>query len=205
MLIVGITGGTASGKTTIVSELQNSFKESEICIISQDSYYKPTDTLSLEEKLTLNFDHPDAIDFDLLATQLCDLKNQNAIDQPVYSFVDHNRTKEKKKIEPKKIIIVEGILIFNDKRLLNLFDLKIFIHADSDERLIRRIHRDTKERGRSVEEVTNRYRNTLKPMHNLYIEPHKKVADIIFNNTEQTTKINIDLQQLINDRLAEIL
>ena len=203
IFILGITGGTASGKTTIVSELSACLPSSELCVISQDSYYKKTDDLTYKEKINLNFDHPEAIDFDLLIAQLQDLKNNKSIEQPVYSFTEHNRTTEKQIVAPKKIIIVEGILIFNDKRLLDLFDLKIFIHADADERLIRRIHRDGKERGRNVNEVTKRYRVTLKPMHNLFIEPFKKSADFVFDNTNSKKNISEELAHIIQDRLEK--
>lgn len=174
MFIIGITGGTASGKSTIVQNSISNFNENDIGVISQDSYYKQTDNLTHQERIAINFDHPDAVDFDLLTQQIISLKNNIPIPQPVYSFHTHNRTKEQIEFVPKKIVIVEGILIFNDKRLLDLFDFKIFIDADADERLMRRIIRDRKDRGRNTNEIIQRYRTTLKPMHDLYIEPHKK-------------------------------
>ena len=203
MFIIGITGGTASGKTTLVNNIVSNFSTDHICVISQDSYYKQTDHLNHERRINQNFDHPDAIDFDLLAYNLIDLKNNKTIAQPVYSFTEHNRTKDRVKVVPKKIIIVEGILIFNDKRILDLFDLTIFIHADADERLLRRIHRDSKERGRDIEEVSARYRTTLKPMHNLYIEPFKEISDFVFDNTEIANTISKDLTNIIQERTTE--
>ncbi len=188
MYIIGITGGTASGKTTLVSNLETFFSKDEICVISQDAYYKKTDEIPLEERALINFDHPDAIDFELLATHLSALKKGNTIERPNYSFIDHNRTDEVTTVAPKKIIIVEGILVLSHKLMLDLFDLKIFVDTDADERLIRRLLRDTKERGRDVNEVTNRYRDTLKPMHDLFIEPAKKLANIIIPADTQNTE-----------------
>ncbi len=165
MYIIGIAGGTGSGKTTVVNTILKGLPVDEVCVISQDSYYKATDELSLEERNKINFDHPNSIDFELLIEHLKLLKADRIIDQPVYSFVTHNRTKDVIKTYPRKVIIVEGILIFNNKELLDLFDIKIFVHAQSDERLIRRIRRDITERGRDIDEVLNRYQSTLKPMH----------------------------------------
>ena len=164
MYIIGIAGGTGSGKTTVVNTILKGLPVDEVCVISQDSYYKATDELSLEERNKINFDHPNSIDFELLIEHLKLLKADRIIDQPVYSFVTHNRTKDVIKTYPRKVIIVEGILIFNNKELLDLFDIKIFVHTQSDERLIRRIRRDITERGRDIDEVLNRYQSTLKPM-----------------------------------------
>jgi len=165
MLIIGITGGTGSGKTTVVNQIVKHLPDNEVCVISQDSYYKATDNLSYEERTKINFDHPRAIDFDLIVKHLKELKLFKTIEQPVYSFVTHNRTENTVKTHPRKVIIVEGILIFNNEELRNLFDIKIFVHADTDERLIRRVRRDITERGRNIDEVLNRYQDTLKPMH----------------------------------------
>ena len=201
MLIIGITGGTGSGKTTVVNQIVKHLPEEEVCVISQDSYYKATDNLSLEERAKINFDHPRAIDFDLIVQHLKKLKSNETIAQPVYSFVTHNRTKDTVTTYPRKVIIVEGILIFNNEELRSLFDIKIFVHADTDERLIRRVRRDITERGRSVEEVLNRYQDTLKPMHRQFIEPTKNFADIIIPNDRHNT-VAIDIvRSVINERL----
>ncbi len=201
MLIIGITGGTGSGKTTVVNQIVKHLPEEEVCVISQDSYYKATDDLSLEERAKINFDHPRAIDFDLIVQHLKKLKSNETIAQPVYSFVTHNRTKDTVTTYPRKVIIVEGILIFNNEELRSLFDIKIFVHADTDERLIRRVRRDITERGRNVEEVLNRYQDTLKPMHRQFIEPTKNFADIIIPNDRHNT-VAIDIvRSVINERL----
>jgi len=201
MLIIGITGGTGSGKTTVVNQIVKHLPEEEVCVISQDSYYKATDNLSLEERAKINFDHPRAIDFDLIVQHLKKLKSNETIAQPVYSFVTHNRTKDTLTTYPRKVIIVEGILIFNNEELRSLFDIKIFVHADTDERLIRRVRRDITERGRNVEEVLNRYQDTLKPMHRQFIEPTKNFADIIIPNDRHNT-VAIDIvRSVINERL----
>jgi uridine kinase len=201
MLIIGITGGTGSGKTTVVNQIVKHLPDNEVCVISQDSYYKATDNLSYEERTKINFDHPRAIDFDLIVKHLKELKLFKTIEQPVYSFVTHNRTENTVKTHPKKVIIVEGILIFNNEELRNLFDIKIFVHADTDERLIRRVRRDIAERGRNIDEVLNRYQDTLKPMHQQFIEPTKNFADIIIPNDRHNT-VAIDIvRTVINERL----
>ncbi len=201
MYIIGIAGGTGSGKTTVVNTILKGLPVDEVCVISQDSYYKATDKLSLEERNKINFDHPNSIDFELLIEHLKLLKADRIIDQPVYSFVTHNRTKDVIKTYPRKVIIVEGILIFNNKELLDLFDIKIFVHAQSDERLIRRIRRDITERGRDIDEVLNRYQSTLKPMHEQFIEPTKNVADIIIPNDRYNTVAIEIIRSVINERL----
>ena len=201
MLVIGIAGGTGSGKTTVVNQIINELPEDEVCVISQDSYYKATDNLSYEERIKINFDHPRAIDFDLLETHISDLKSGKIIQQPIYSFKTHNRTKDTIKTHPRKVVIIEGILIFNSKKLLDLFDIKIFVHADADERLIRRVRRDIKERGRDIDEVLDRYKDTLKPMHQQFIEPTKNFADIIIPN-DRYNKVAIDIvRTVISERL----
>ncbi len=201
MLVIGIAGGTGSGKTTVVNQILNELPVDEVCVISQDSYYKSTDNLSYEERIKINFDHPRAIDFELLEQHIITLKSEKEIQQPIYSFVTHNRTKDTLKTQPRKVVIVEGILIFNSKKLLDLFDIKIFVHADADERLIRRVKRDIKERGRDIDEVLNRYKETLKPMHQQFIEPTKSFADIIIPNDRYNT-VAIDIvRTVISERL----
>jgi len=203
MLVIGIAGGTGSGKTTVVNQIIQELPEGEVCVISQDSYYKDTSHLLFDERTKINFDHPKAIDFDLLVAHLKELKKGNAIDQPIYSFVEHNRTKETITMYPKKVIIVEGILILTHTDIRKLFDVKLYVHADSDERLIRRLRRDMSERGRDLDEVINRYQNTLKPMHQQFIEPSKEFADIIIpNNRYNTVAVNL-LRKIINQRLIE--
>ena len=201
MLIIGIAGGTGSGKTTVVNQIINQLPADEVCVISQDSYYSATDNLSYEARTKINFDHPRAIDFDLLVDHLSQLKEGKIINQPVYSFVTHNRTKDTVKTHPRKVVIVEGILIFNSEELRNLCDIKVYVHADADERLIRRVRRDITERGRNIEEVLSRYQSTLKPMHQQFIEPTKNYADIIIPNDRYNT-VAIDIvKTVISERL----
>jgi uridine kinase len=203
MLIIGIAGGTGSGKTTVVNQIINQLPENEVTVISQDSYYKATDDLSYEERTKINFDHPRAIDFELLVKQLEELKNGKVIEQPIYSFVTHNRTNDTLKTNPKKVMIIEGILIFNNPDLRDLCDIKIFVHADADERLIRRLKRDIQERGRDLNEVLNRYQDTLKPMHDQFIEPTKNFADMIIPNDRYNT-VAIDIvRTVISEKLAK--
>ena len=201
MLILGIAGGTGSGKTTVVNQIVKQLPTDEVCVISQDSYYKATDSLSYKERTKINFDHPRAIDFDLLIKHLKELKKGKTINQPVYSFVTHNRTKDVVKTHPRKVVIVEGILIFNNQELRDLFDIKIFVHADTDERLIRRVRRDISERGRDIDEVLDRYQNTLKPMHQQFIEPTKNFADMIIPNDRYNTVAIDIIRSVINERL----
>lgn len=201
MLIIGIAGGTGCGKTTVVNQILNELPESEVGVISQDSYYKDTSHLSYDERIKINFDHPRSIDFELLEAHLKELKEGNSINQPVYSFIKHNRTDDTILTHPRKVMIVEGILILTNRELRNMFDIKIFVHADSDERLIRRLKRDIQERGRDIDEVLNRYQTTLKPMHQQFIEPMKEYADIIIpNNKYNTVAVNI-VKTIINQSL----
>ncbi|HLT34553.1 MAG TPA: uridine kinase [Aquaticitalea sp.] len=202
MLIIGIAGGTGCGKTTVVNQILNELPEGEVGVISQDSYYKDTSHLSYDERVTINFDHPRSIDFELLEQHLKDLRNGKDIQQPVYSFIKHNRTGDTILTHPRKVMIVEGILILTHPELRELFDIKIFVHADSDERLIRRLKRDITERGRDMDEVLQRYQNTLKPMHQQFIEPTKEFADIIIpNNKYNTVAVDI-VRTIINQRLV---
>jgi uridine kinase len=196
MLIIGIAGGTGSGKTTVVNQIMNELPSDEVVIISQDSYYKKNTNMSYEERSRINFDHPNSIDFDLLVKHLEALKKGEVIEQPVYSFVTHNRTEDTLITHPRNVIIVEGILIFNNPHLRDMFDIKIYVHADADERLIRRIRRDVAERGRDVNEVLDRYQKTLKPMHQQFIEPTKNFADIIIPNDRYNT-VAIDIVRTV--------
>ncbi|MBN2867442.1 MAG: uridine kinase [Flavobacteriaceae bacterium] len=202
MLIIGIAGGTGCGKTTVVNQILNELPEGEVGVISQDSYYKDTTHLSFDERVKINFDHPRSIDFELLEQHLKELRKGKSIDQPVYSFIKHNRTGDVIVTKPRKVMIVEGILILSHPEIRDLFDIKIFVHADSDERLIRRLKRDIKDRGRDIDEVLTRYQNTLKPMHQQFIEPMKEYADIIIpNNKYNTVAIDI-VKTIINERLS---
>ena len=201
MLIIGIAGGTGCGKTTVVNQIIDELPPDEVGIISQDSYYNDLSHMPMEERVKVNFDHPGAIDFELLCQHLEALKAGNAIEQPVYSFKEHNRTGVTETTIPRKVMIVEGILILTHPEVRDLFDIKIYVHADSDERLIRRIKRDVDERGRDIEEVLTRYQSTLKPMHQQFIEPTKEYADIIIpNNKYNTVAIDI-VRTIINERL----
>ncbi len=201
MLVIGISGGTGSGKTTVVNQIINELPDKDVTVISQDSYYKATHNLTFEERTKINFDHPRAIDFKLLVEHLVALRKGNAIEQPVYSFATHNRTKDTVKTHPSKVIIVEGILIFSKRKVRDLMDIKVFVHADSDERLIRRLKRDIQERARDMDEVLQRYQETLKPMHEQFIEPMKEYADIIIpNNKYNTVAVDI-VKTIINEKL----
>jgi uridine kinase len=201
MLVIGIAGGTGSGKTTVVNQIVNDLPADEVTVLSQDSYYKKNDGLSYEERSRINFDHPRAIDFDLLIDHLKELRKGNVVEQPVYSFARHNRVEDTIMTHPKKVIIIEGILIFTNKQLRDLMDIKLYIYADSDERLIRRLRRDISERGRDINEVLQRYQDTLKPMHEQFIEPSKNYADIIIPHDKYNT-VAIDIvRTVINERL----
>ena len=201
MLIIGIAGGTGSGKTTVVQQIMNQLPDAEVGVLSQDSYYKLTGHLSYDERALINFDHPRAIDFDLLVAHLNQLKAGQTIDQPVYSFVTHDRTEDTISTHPRKVMLVEGILILVHAELRDLFDIKIFVHADADERLIRRLKRDIAERGRDMDEVLNRYQKTLKPMHEQFIEPTKAYADIIIPNNHYNTVAIDMLRSVINQKI----
>ena len=180
MLIIGIAGGSGSGKTTVVREIARRMRPQEqVTVIPQDSYYKDQGHLSMEERQALNFDHPDSIDWDLLVRQLRELKAGKAIDQPTYSYITCTRQAETVHVEPSDIIIVEGILIFTCKALMKELDIKVFVDADDDDRLMRVITRDIVERGKNVEWVIDRYTKTVKPMYLQFIAPSKRYADII--------------------------
>ena len=201
MLIIGIAGGTGCGKTTVVNKIINELPDGEVGVISQDSYYKDTSHLSYDERIKINFDHPRSIDFELLVDHLKSLKINTPVNQPVYSFVKHNRTGDTILTHPRKVMIVEGILIFTNSELREMFDIKLFVHADTDERLIRRLKRDISERGRDLDEVLSRYQTTLKPMHDQFIEPMKEYADMIIpNNKHNTVAIDI-VRSIITQKL----
>ena len=201
MLTIGIAGGTGCGKTTVVRQITSELPDAEVGILSQDSYYRDLSHLPFHERCQINFDHPSAIDFDLLETHLKQLRAGQAVQQPVYSFQEHNRTGKTLLTVPRKVMIVEGILIMSHPGIRDLFDIKIYVHADSDERLIRRLKRDISERGRDLTEVLERYQSTLKPMHTEFIEPTKEFADIIIpNNKYNTVAVDI-VRTIIADKL----
>jgi uridine kinase len=179
MLIVGIAGGTGSGKTTVVNKLMNVFPNGEVIVIPQDAYYKDNRQISLEERQKINFDHPDSLEFSLLIDHLNRLKKGKSVEMPVYSYLTCLRSKETITINPARVVIVEGILILADPGLRKMLDIKVFVDADADDRLGRVITRDIVERGRSVLKVLERYHDTVKPSHLQFIEPSKRYADII--------------------------
>jgi uridine kinase len=179
MLIVGIAGGTGSGKTTVVKQVMEVFPNEDVIVIPQDSYYKDNSTIALEERQKINFDHPDSVEFSLLIEHLKQLKTGLNIAMPIYSYLTCIRSDETITINPSKVVLVEGILILTDEGLRNMLDIKVFIDADADDRLGRVIQRDIEERGRSVHHVLERYHDTVKPSHLQFIEPSKRYADII--------------------------
>ncbi len=178
ILVIGIAGGTGSGKTTLMNNLIQKFAD-EVTILSHDNYYKRHDELTYEQRCLLNYDEPAALETDLMARHLDQLRQGIAIDCPVYDFTQHNRSSDTVRIVPKHVIIVEGILIFENKELRDLMDIRIFVDTDADVRLCRRIKRDVNKRGRTLESVLTQYQDTVKPMHEMYVEPSKKYANII--------------------------
>ena len=179
MLIIGIAGGTGSGKTTVVRKIVESLPAGEVVLLPLDSYYRDSSHVPVEERQNINFDHPDAFEWPLLAKHVTMLKHGEAIEQPTYSYLTCTRLKETIHIEPRNVVIVEGILALSNKKLRDIMDIKVFVDADPDERLIRVIQRDVIERGRTAEAVMNRYTQVLKPMHQQFIEPCKRFADLI--------------------------
>ena len=178
ILVIGIAGGTGSGKTTLMKNLITAFSE-DVTVLSHDNYYKRHDELTYEERCKLNYDEPAALETDLMARHLDQLRQGNAIECPVYDFTVHNRSNETIHVVPRKVIIVEGILIFENEELRNLMDIRIFVDTDADVRLCRRIKRDVNKRGRSLESVLLQYQQTVKPMHEKYVEPSKKFAHLV--------------------------
>ena len=178
ILVIGIAGGTGSGKTTLMKNIVDRFRD-RVAVISHDSYYKRHDELSYEERCALNYDEPNALDTSLLAYHLDQLRHGKAVECPVYDFTLHNRSNETVRIEPRPVIIVEGILIFENEPLRELMDIRIFVDTDADIRLCRRVKRDVNKRGRSLESVLTQYQTTVKPMHEQYVEPSKKYANLV--------------------------
>jgi uridine kinase len=180
-VIIGIAGGTGSGKSTFTNRLKEAFCDN-IAVLYHDNYYRKQDGVPFEERKKMNYDHPEAFETELLLNQLTMLRAGKAVECPIYDYSMHNRSDDVVRVEPKKVILVEGILVFADERLRNMFDIKIFVEADADERILRRVIRDVKERGRDIEGVVEQYLTTVKPMHYLYVEPTKPLADVIINS-----------------------
>ncbi|WP_158976202.1 uridine kinase [Cellulophaga sp. L1A9] len=202
MLIIGIAGGTGCGKTTVVNQIINELPIGEVGVISQDSYYNDLSHLTLQDRRKTNFDHPSSIDFELLTQHLKDLREGKSIQQPVYSFLECNRTDETVPTHPRKVMIVEGILILTNPEIRKMFDIKIFVHADSDERLIRRLKRDVNERGWDLDETISKYQSVIKPMHEEFIEPSKEYSDIIIPNNKYNTVAVEIVKSIINEKLV---
>lgn len=197
--IIGVAGGSGSGKSTFTNRIKAEFGDS-VAVLYHDNYYKRQDDVPFEERVKVNYDHPDSLETDLLTEHLEALKRGEWIESPVYDFSKHNRSDEKLIIEPKAVILVEGILLFNDESLRNLCDLKIYVEADADERILRRIIRDTEERGRDIKGIISQYLTTVKPMHYLYVEPTKSLADIVINSG-----MNDIAFELVSRKISEIL
>ena len=179
VVVIGVAGGTGSGKSTLVKRLQEAFKNDDVATICHDFYYKAHPELSYEERTKLNYDHPAAFDTDMLVEHIRQLKEGKNVECPVYSFVEHNRTTETLPVAPSKVIIIDGILIFENEELRDMMDIKVYVDTDADLRLARRILRDVRERGRSMESVISQYTTTVKPMHEQFVEPSKRYADVI--------------------------
>ena len=206
MLVIGIAGGSGSGKTTVVNEITKKLKE-RVVVIPQDSYYKDSSDVPMEERLKINYDHPDAIDFDLLCEQLKELKKGRSVEQPVYSYITCSRSKtETVTVNPAEVIIIEGILIFTCKKLRDQMDIKIYVDADDDDRLLRVLSRDILKKGRTLETVMERYQKTVKPMYLQFIEPSKRYADIIIpqggHNKVAVDVISATVEKSIQEKKA---
>ena len=200
VIVIGIAGGTGCGKSTMIEKIRNEFME-QITILSHDFYYKEHSSLNYEERSKLNYDHPNSFDTDLMIQHIRQLKKGKSIYRPVYDFTIHNRTEETVLVQPSKVIIVEGILIFENKELLDLLDIKVVIDTDADVRIIRRILRDVSERGRTLESVITQYLTTVKLMHEQFVEPSKKNADIIIPEGGY----NVVALQMLNERIKALL
>ena len=200
VIVIGIAGGTGSGKSTMIRKIKEEFSD-EITILSHDFYYKQHNDIPFEERKKLNYDHPNAFDTDLMINHIKALKEWRSIERPVYDFTIHNRVDETVTVKPAKVIIVEGILIFENKELIDMFDIKAFIDTDADVRIIRRILRDVRERGRTLDSVVNQYLTTVKLMHEQFVEPSKKNADIIIPEGGY----NVVALEMLNERIHALL
>lgn len=198
IMMIGIAGGTGSGKTTLTDRLKERFGD-DVSVVYHDNYYKRHDDMTYEERCLLNYDHPDAFDTDLMIAHIRELRAGRAIECPVYDFTVHNRSDKTVTIHPTKVIIIEGILIFENKFLRDLMDIKIFVDTDADVRILRRIMRDVKERGRSLDSVVSQYLTTVKPMHEQFVEPSKRAADIIvLEGGQNVVALDILIQRVHN-------
>lgn len=191
-LVIGIAGGSGSGKTSVTNAIVHHLDENRVVVIQHDSYYRDLSTYGGLPPSEINFDHPDSLETSLLVRQIEELRAGRSIDQPMYNFATHRRMESTRRVEPREIIIIDGILIFVDQKLRKLMDIKIYVDTDADERLIRRIRRDILERGRSVESVMQQYMNTVKPMHLQFVEPSKHWADVIIPRGSENT-VAIDM------------
>lgn len=189
-MVIGVAGGTGSGKSTFTNRIKDEFGDS-ITVVYQDNYYRCRDGVPFEERKRINYDHPDALETDLLVKHIQMLKAGHAVDCPVYDYSQHNRSNKTIRIEPRKVIIVEGILVLQDEALRNLLDIKVYVEADADERIMRRAIRDMKERGRDLEGIFEQYVTTVKPMHYMYVEPTKALADIVINSGMNEVALDI--------------
>lgn len=197
--IIGIAGGTGSGKSTFTNRIKSAFKD-QVAVIYFDNYYKRQDEIPFEERKKVNYDSPEALEVDLLIEHMKALRNGEAIECPVYDYTQHNRSNETIIIEPKKVMILEGILALENPKLRELMDIKIFVEADADERILRRVIRDVNERGRDVEDIARQYLETVKPMHYIYVEPTKYMADIVINSG-----MNDVAFELVKTKIEQIL
>lgn len=200
-IIIGIAGGTGSGKSTFTRRLKEEFGD-DVAVIYHDNYYRRQDDVSFEDRKKVNYDHPDSLETQLLLEHLHRLKDGQPIDCPVYDYSQHNRSDQTLRIEPKRIIIAEGILLLADKRIRDLLDIKIYVEADADERILRRVVRDVKERGRDIDNIVEQYLTTVKPMHYLYVEPTRAMADIVINSGMNNVAFDI-VRSKIRLMLAE--
>ncbi len=204
IILIGIAGGTGSGKTTLADKVVDSFGRDEVSILRHDNYYKRHDEMSYEDRSKLNYDHPDAFDTELLCEHIRELKKGNAIQMPVYDYTIHNRSDRTILVEPAPVIVLEGILIFAEPSLCELMDIRVFVDTDADVRILRRIVRDVRERGRSLDSVINQYLTTVKPMHEQFVEPSKRRADIIIPEGGENTVALEMLIQRVRKHLDEV-
>ena len=205
-IIIGIAGGTGSGKSTFTNRLKDAFGD-QVTVLYHDNYYRAHDDMPFEQRKKLNYDHPDAFETELLLEHLNKLKNWEAIDCPTYNYANHNRAEATIHIEPRPVILLEGILVLYDEALRNLLDIRIFVDADADERILRRILRDTKERGRDIENIIDQYLTTVKPMHALFVEPTRAYADVVTNSGRNEVAFSLvrgEIARLLEEAKAEI-